>query len=198
MSASKTSTTSSQYLADVKKITLKHYLLLFQLAFMIVIWVYWAQIDKGFKEEENQIKSSSINSALNGVVAANPQNLCITYFNVEDYKKIRLYTRITLIFINLSPLLNSFYLAFQYKFPPDRWIVALAYAVLGGVGIVGMALSVDGFLKIRSMTTTPTLPSGCASFSQKLKTFFILSMSINVMQAVVSMWILKELYYVAK
>jgi hypothetical protein len=38
----------------------------------------------------------------------------------------------------------------------------------------------------------------CADLPQKLKIFFILSMSINVLQAVVSLWTLKELYYVAK
>ena len=192
MSLSKTTSTAS--ISDIKKVTIQHYLALVQVAFMITIWVFWSQIRKIFKQQEDTIKASSINSVMNGV-AANPQNLCITASNVEDFKKLQLYTLIILIFVNVSPLLNSLYLAFQYKLPSDRWIVALPYGLLAASGIVGMALSVDGFLKISSTTNQP---ADCANLSQKLKIFFILSISINVFQTAVSLWTLKELYYVAK
>lgn len=193
MSPSKITYPSS--LGDIKKITLQHYLALVQLAFMITIWVFWSQIRKSFKQQEDTVKASSINSVMNGVVANNPQNLCITSFNVEDFKKMELYTLILLIFVNVSLLLNSLYLGFQYIFSPNRWIISVSYGLLAVSGIVGMALSVDGFSKIRSMNN---LPADCAQLSQKLKIFFILSMSICVFQAAVSLWTLKELYYVAK
>lgn len=192
MSPSKTTSTS---IGDIKKITIPHYLALTQVAFMITIWVYWSQIRKLLKEQEDKVKASSINSVLNGVVAANPQNLCLTSSNADDYKKLQFYTLLLLIFINVSPLLNSLYLAFQYKLPTDRWIITVPYGLLAAIGIVGMAISVDGFLKIRSMTNQP---ADCAHLSQQLKIFFILSMSINVLQAAVSLWTLKGLYYVAK
>ena len=190
MTASKTTS-----LANISKVTIQHYLALIQVAFMITIWVFWSQINKIFKQQEDTVKASSINSVMNGVVANNPQNLCITASNVEDFKKLQLYTLIILIFVNVSPLLNSLYLAFQYKLPSDRWIVTLPYGLLAASGIVGMALSVDGFMKISSTTNQP---ADCVNLSQKLKIFFILSISINVFQTAVSLWTLKELYYVAK
>lgn len=188
-------TTSPSSLGDIKKITIQHYLALVQVAFMITIWVFWLQINKIFKQQEDTVKASSINSVMNGVVANNPQNLCITSSNMEDFNKLRLYTLILLIIVNVNLFLNLLYLAFQYKLPSDRWIVTLPYGLLAASGIVGMALSVDGFLKIRSMNN---LPTDCTQLSQKLKIFFILSISINVFQTAVSLWTLKELYYVAK
>jgi hypothetical protein len=191
---------SSPSLADVKKITIPHYLLLAQVVFMGILWAFWHQINKIFKEQDDQVKASSLNSVLNGVMAApNPQNFCITSANAGDYKKLQSFTLIVSIFIVINSFINSIHLAFQYKFSTDRSITGSIYGLLAASGIVGMALSVDGFLKIRSLVLTNTnMPADCASLSNKLKIFFILSITINVLQAMVFMWMMKDLYYVAR
>lgn len=193
MTAYKTSSSSCPM--DLRKQTLKHGLALIQVALVSTIAVYMIQIKKSFKEQEDKVKTSSVNSVLNGVVAANPQNLCLTSANMDLFNKFQLYKEIVFYSILASLFYNLLYLAFQYKIPTERWVATMVYGPLAATGIVAMALSVDGFLKIRSMTNQP---ADCHDLTQQFKIFFILSMSMSVTQAVASMWILKELYYVAK
>lgn len=194
MTAYKTSSSLSCPL-DLRIYTLKHGLALVQVALIFTMGAYLIQIKKSIKEQENKVKTSAVNSVLNGVVGANPQNLCLTPTNVDLFNKFQLYKDVVFYSILASLFFNLLYLAFQYKIPTERWVETMVYGPLAATGIVAMAVSVDGFLKIRSMTNQPP---DCHNLVQKFKIFFILSMSIGVVQAAISIWILKDMYYVAK
>jgi len=175
---------------DLRKITIKHSLAIVHLALVIAMSIYMRLIHNIIKEQQFNIKTSAMNAVMNGV-PSNPQNLCFSSSNAAIFKKFSLYKDIVFWSIVASLGFSVWYLAFEYKLPTDKWVSTMVYGPLIVVGIVGMALSVDGFLKIRSLAPQP---GDCAKLIQLYKTFFILSMSISIVQAVVSMWILKDLY----
>jgi hypothetical protein len=175
---------------NLRKLTIRHSLAIVHLVLMIVMSVCMRQIHNMVAEQQFNIKTSALNAVMNGV-PSDPQNFCLSSSNIDTFKKFDIYKEVVFWSIFASFGFNLWYLAFEYKLPTDKWVPTMVYGPLMVVGIIGMALSVDGFLKIRSLASQP---ADCAKLIQLYKTFFILSISISVVQATFAIWILKDLY----
>lgn len=175
--------TASTDVCPLKKdeITIKHGLAIIQVAMISAMAIFVFQINNIFCGYQNKYFSPN----------ANTSNQCFSSSFADVFKKFQTYKDLVFYSLIASCLLNLGYMAFQYQWSCAKWIVKSTYALIAAVGIVGMSLSVDGFLKIRSMKNQP---AECNDITNKFKTLFIMGIATSVAQAAMSMWVLKDMY----
>ena len=155
--------------SDLTTMTTRHTLALVHVALISAMTSYMVQIKKISKDP----------------------NICLSSIPADKLHTFHLYKNIVFYSLCASAVVNLFYLAFQFKLSPDRWIPTMVYGSLFVIGVVMMGLSVDGLVKVRSYLN---LSADCKNLLNQFQLLFILSISMNVVQAAICMWILKDLY----
>lgn len=180
---------------DLSKPTLRHGLAIVYVIMISILSVFMVQVYKAFTEQQDLYKEASMKAAMNGMPPANLNKMCFSSSSSDVLHKFIVYKNIVFYSIVASFIYLVFYLAFENKLPKEKWVASFVYVPLVIVGVVAMAFSVDGFLKIRSLTNQPV---ECKDIIDRFKNFFIISMAMAVAQTFVAMWLLKNLYIVIK
>lgn len=166
--------------SKMTELTAKEWLFFIQTIMIAVMTIFMVQFRSVFSEKQP-------------VAIAPVLKPCFSLPQMEPIqKKFRLYKDLVFYSIIASAITNLTLIAFEYKLEVKTIMKTMVYGPIMAVGIMVMALSVDGFLKIQSMSNKPL---ECKDLLEKFRIFFILAMSIGVAQAVFAMYVLKGMYF---
>lgn len=159
-----------------------------------IMLAYLTNINKAMKTQEQNLKAfSDAVAAGTGVGADVSSSTCRSTYSFELAKKFKTYNEILFYTFVASGLLNLVYIAFSPTLSSSKLTLLLVYGILAVAGIVGIGFSVDGYIKIRSLTKEP---QECQRMFDNYKSFFIVAMTASVVQAFFSLWILSPLFTV--
>lgn len=143
---------SKQSIACSDTLTYQHGLVIIQLGLLITLSVFLTQIYRIFKQLPDYYK--------------------------DDLKKFRTYHLVVFSMLCASWGFLVLYIVFQSFLPQNKWTTYLIYGLLFILGVIGTSLSADGFVKLQSKDKS--LES--ENIINKFKNFFIISMSLSVIQ----------------
>lgn len=155
-----------------------------------IMGAYLSMIKKTMKAQEQGFKSFSDAVVTGTGFTGNLTTLCRSPYSFDlANKKFKFYYEFLFYTFVASAVYNLLYIAFEPKLPQSKTTLFMAYAPLAIMGIVGIGFSVDGFVKIRSLTKEPV---ECQRMFDNYKAFFIVAMTASVVQTFVCLWILSS------
>lgn len=167
------------------------FLIVAHIVLISIMFAFLANINKTMKTQEQNNKAFYEAVAAGTTFSGNMSSTCQSSYSFELVKRFKTYNDVLFYAFVASALYNLVYIAFATTLPSSKWTLFWIYGPLAVMGIVGVGLSVDGYVKIRSLNREPL---ACQRMFDHYKSFFIVAMTASVIQAFFSIWILTPLF----
>jgi putative copper export protein len=161
----------------------QQFLALAQLGIFFAMIPYYIKIKRQWKQLEKHLLCLTTTTT-----TSTPSSS--TCSSIQLFEKFNLYVDIVFYSLLASIIFNLFYIAFSNVSPKTKYTDFFFYVPLFVMAMMGVGYSTDAFMKIKQETSPP-----CKDLFRDARIFFILSLSISVCQAVVSLSINWNSYY---